>query len=228
MPAIFQFGYYPSFSRFSFIFSDLGVGIKTHLEQSYPAFSTHQEAIIYALRPRVSGTFRQQSEPYASKNNAGLGLTYSSRMLKHLKGDMHIVSRDGVVHVSPEDVTSRRLQHGWPGTFVLIDLNISDTLNISVEELMAQISEKAESEVAGVSDREREKTLYVSIYNYFGKYAEDKDAAISYRDRHILPALEQGKKIDLDFHDVETAPHSFLNALLATPVARLGPKHISG
>src|ERR1039457_4823118 len=28
VPALFQFGYYPGFNRFSFIFSDLGVGIK--------------------------------------------------------------------------------------------------------------------------------------------------------------------------------------------------------
>ena len=52
----------------------------------------------------------------------------------------------------------------------------------------------------------------------------DKDAAIKYRDRYLIPAVEQGKKVDLDFDGVETVPHSFLNALLATPVAKLGPK----
>ena len=224
VPAIFQFGYYPNFGRVSFLFSDLGIGIKAHLEQTYPQFSTHQEAITHALRPRVSGTFRQQAEPYAAKDNAGLGLTYSSRMLKHLKGDMYIVSHDGVVHVSPEDVTSRKLLHTWPGTFVLINLNIRETLDISVKDLLAQISERAQSEVAEVSERERQATFYISIYNYFGKYAEDKEAAIRFRDRHIILAVEQRKRIELDFDRVETAPHSFLNALLATAVAKLGPK----
>jgi|SRR5271157_2037645 len=137
---------------------------------------------------------------------------------------MYIVSHDGLVHVSPEDVTSRKLLHTWPGTFVLINLNIRETLDISVKELIAEISGKAQSEVAEASERERQATFYVSVYNYFGKYAEDKDAAIKYRDRHLIPALEQGKRIDLDFDRVETAPHSFLNALLATPVAKLGPK----
>lgn len=224
VPSIFQFGYYPGFNRFSFIFADLGIGIKAHLEQAYPAFATHQEAIIHALRPKVSGTFRQQTEPYAAKDNAGLGLTYSSQMSKRLKGDMYLVSFDGVVHVSPEDVTSHKLLNSWPGTFVLINLNISKTQNVSVDALMAEIRAKAETEVSVFSDREQGNTLYVNIYNYFGKYAEDKDAAISYRDRHLIPAVNQGKKIDLDFHEVETSPHSFLNALLATPIALLGPK----
>jgi hypothetical protein len=224
VPAIFQFGYYTALERFSFIFSDLGVGIKTHLEQTYPVFQSHQDAIIHALRPNVSGTFRQQSEPYAAKNNAGLGLTYSSQMLKRLKGDMYIVSHDGVVHVSPQDVTSHKLLHKWPGTFVLINLNIRETVGRSVEDLLAEIKDKAEEEVEGAAKLEQDNTFYVSIFNYFGKWAEDKDAAILFRDRHVLPAVAQGKRIELDFGGVETAPHSFLNALLATPIARLGPK----
>ncbi len=139
VPAVFQFGYYPQNNRLSFGFSDLGIGIKSHLELSYQPFPTHQEAIIYALRPNVSGTFRQQAEPYAVKNNAGLGLTYSSLMMKKLKGDMYIVSHDAVVHVSPEDVTSRKMQCSWPGTFVLINFNLGTTPKISLEELLAQI-----------------------------------------------------------------------------------------
>ena len=123
VPAIFQFGLYPRLNRLSFFFSDLGVGIKTHLEQSYPPFPTDQEAIIYALRPSVSGTFQQQSQPYGTRDNAGMGLNYSSLMLKRLKGDMYIVSHNGVVHVSPEDTTSHQIRSYWPGTFVLINLN---------------------------------------------------------------------------------------------------------
>ena len=64
----------------------------------------------------------------------------------------------------------------------------------------------------------------MNIENYFGKWAEDKDAAISFRDRRLIPAIQEGKKIELDFRGVETVPHSFLNALLATPVQLLGVK----
>jgi Translation initiation factor IF-2, N-terminal region/STAS-like domain of unknown function (DUF4325) len=224
VPAVFQFGLYPRLNRLSFLFSDLGIGIKTHLEQSYPPFPSDQEAIIYALRPNVSGTFQQQSQPYGTRDNAGMGLTYSSLMLKRLRGDMYIVSHSGMVHVSPEDVASRQLRSYWPGTFVLINLNVESAPSVSLEDLMTEIRTSAQKELDGASLEEESDRYFVSIFNYFGKYAEDKDAAIMFRDRRLMPAIESGKKIDLDFRDVETAPHSFLNALLATPIRRLGIK----
>jgi len=224
VPAIFQFGYYPQMKRISFLFSDLGVGIKQHLEQSYPAFATHHEAIIYAMRPNVSGTFKAQSEPYAVSNNAGMGLNYSTLMMKRLRGDMYIASHNGLVHVSPEDVTSRQLSSAWPGTFVLVNLNIADNAGITLESLMAEVEASAKKEVSQFEDGERENIFSVSMELVFGQYAEDKDFAINYRDRYLLPAVLSGKKLDLDFQNVKTAPHSFLNALLATPVKRLGVK----
>src|SRR5439155_25126029 len=116
------------------------------------------------------------------------------------------------------------LKHSWYGTFVLINLNVGDTLGISLEQLLAEVRVSAQKEVEGASEKDNASRYYVSILNYFGKWAEDKDAAITFRDRHLLPAIEQGKRIALDFRDIETAPHSFLNALLATPVRRLGMK----
>ena len=224
VPAIFQFGKYPFLNRLVFFFSDVGVGVKRHLEQTYDVFPTHQDAIKYALKPNVSGNFRQQSMPYASRNNAGMGLAYSSSMLKRLKGDMYIVSYDGLVHVSPEDVTTKTLQNSWQGTFVLITLDMADAPGVTLEELLGEIRVRAEAEIASADDKEDSSKYYVSIYNYFGKWAEDKDQAIHFRDERLMPAIEDGKRIDLDFRDVETAPHSFLNALLADPVQRLGPK----
>ena len=214
VPSVFQFGVF---------FSDLGIGIKAHLEKAYPVIPTHQDAIIYALRPKVSGTFRQQSA-YGVRDNAGMGLTYSSLLLKRLKGDMYIVSHDGLAHVSPEDVTTRSLNHTWPSTFVLINLSISDAPQVSLEDLLSEIRVKAETELGDAEEKEQADKFYVNIQNYFGKWAEDKDAAISFRDRRLLPAILEGKRIELDFRGVETAPHSFLNALLATPVQRLGVK----
>jgi hypothetical protein len=224
VPSIFQFGRYPASDRLVFFFSDLGVGIKAHIERAYPPFPSDQDAIIHALRPNVSGTFRQQSSAYAVSNNAGMGLTYSSLMLKRLHGDMYIVSHKGLAHISPEDVTTRSLKHTWPGTFVLIDLNISEAPKVSLEDMLREVRVKAETELSTVEQEEQAERYYVNMQNYFGKWAEDKDAAIRLRDSHIIPAIQEGKKIDLDFRGVETAPHSLLNALLATPVKRLGIK----
>jgi hypothetical protein len=224
VPSIFQFGRYPASERLALFFSDLGMGIKAHLERAYQPFPSDQDAITFALRPNVSGTFNQLSSPYSANNNAGMGLTYSSQMLKRLRGDMYIVSHNGLVHVSSEDVTSRRLKHSWPGTFVLVDLNVSNAPNVTLEDLLGDVRGKAAAEISVAEKQEAEKKFYVSMENYFGKWAEDKAEAINFRDRRLIPAIHAGKKIELDFRGVETAPHSFLNALLATPVKILGVK----
>jgi hypothetical protein len=223
LPAILQLRDYSRTSRLSFIFVDLGIGIKAHLEQAYPAHRNHCEAIMHSLQPNVSGTFGQ-SAPYAAKDNAGMGLTISSRMLKRLKADMYIVSYDGVVHISPEDITSRQLRNTWPGTIVLVELDLRKNPSITLDELLNEIRTKAYEEVSKLSVEEKEKKFYLNVFNHFGRFAEDKDAAIHFRDKYLLQAIEDDKVIEIDFQNVETAPHSFLSALLATPIQRMGIK----
>jgi STAS-like domain of unknown function (DUF4325) len=64
--------------------------------------------------------------------------------------------------------------------------------------------------------------LYINIKNYFGSYAEDKEHAKKIRDKYILPAINEDKMLTLDFEGVILATHSLLNAMLATPISRLG------
>jgi len=223
IPAIIEFGYYPQTSRLRFIFADVGMGIKAHLEQAYPAYLNHREAIIHSLQPNVSGTFGR-ALPYAVQDNAGMGLTYSSRMLKRLKADMYIISYDGLVHISPEDITSRQLRNSWPGTFVLVDLDLRSSPKIDLDGLLDEIRKKANEEASEASAEEQARKFSLSVFNFFGRFAEDKDAAIHFRDKYLIPAIEGGKTVEIDFRDVETAPHSFLSALLATPIQRVGLK----
>ena len=82
--------------------------------------------------------------------------------------------------------------------------------------------EEALSEQFKAETTESNKQLYVSIRNYFGAFAEDKHAAISFKKERLFKAVEENKNILLDFKDVESAPHSFLSALLASPVKTLG------
>lgn len=156
IPSVFSYGYYPLLNRLSFLFSDLGIGIKAHLESYYPPFAHHAEAILYALTPQVSGTFGTNNGPYAAQDNAGLGLTYSSLMLKRLNADMYIVSQDGLVHVSPEDVTSRQMSSRWPGTFVLVNINMKSPIDVTLAELMQDIDRKAFSEVKASNESVQE------------------------------------------------------------------------
>jgi len=62
----------------------------------------------------------------------------------------------------------------------------------------------------------------INIFNHFGKYAEDKQSAIKFRESRILPAVLDNKTVILDFSGVISAPHSFLNALLSTAIQNYG------
>jgi len=221
IPSIIEFTWYKLRNELHFVVADIGIGIKKHLEQSFGPFETDEEAIRMALRPNVSGTFAV-NDPYTSKNNAGVGLFLSSNLIKRLNADMHVVSGRGVVHVSPMDVTGRTLHHSWPGTFVLIKVKLEQEMKLNLHALMAELREVAGREISRSEKEESSNRRLLVVNNYFGKHAEDKDAAITHRNRYLLPAIEEGRSILIDFNNVENAPHSFLSALLATPIKRLG------
>lgn len=97
IPSICQFTWYSKRNELSFIIGDVGIGIKRHLEQTYPGQESHQSAILKAMEPRVSGTFGV-TDIYKQKNNAGIGLFLSTNIVRRLNANMHIISGNGVVH----------------------------------------------------------------------------------------------------------------------------------
>lgn len=221
IPSIIQFVYYREKQEISFIIADLGVGIRQHLRQVYTDLEDDASAIRFALNPKVSGTFAQ-GHPYASKDNAGVGLYLSSNIIRHLHADMHIVSGRGVVHVSPVDVTQRANVFNWPGTFVNVRLRLTPRQSISLNRMMSEFRTAASAELDQGTRDEQEDFYYLNVRNYFGRYAEDKDMAAKIRDRYLTPAISNGQGLRLDFEDVVSAPHSFLTALMASSIRQLG------
>lgn len=221
IPALIQFSWYKERNELHFLVADLGVGIKQHLEQSYPPFEDDVAAIRKSLEPQVSGTFGTR-DPYSGKNNAGMGLFISSSIVRRVHADMHIMSGSGLVHVSPRDITSRTLNTSWPGTFVHVTVRLGALADLNLHKLMTEAREEARRELESGTKREAEQRFLLHIRNYFGPYAEDKFAATRYRDRHLLQAVEAGEALLIDFDGVVSAPHSFLSALLATAIQRMG------
>jgi len=221
IPSLTQFTYYRNNEDISFIIADLGMGIKRHLRQVYGHLESDAQAIRFALNPQVSGTFFL-GQPYSSQNNAGVGLYLSSSIIRRLHADMHIISGNGVVHISPTDITERTIDFSWPGTFVNVRLKLSPIKNFSLHKMMTEFRAAARTEITQ-AQRAEERALYLlSIKNHFGRYAEDKELAIRVRDRYLMPAVDLGKGLILDFDEVISAPHSFLNALIAAPIRDLG------
>ena len=221
IPSLAQFTWYKSNNEIHFIIADVGVGIKTHIEQAYPGQESDVDAIRLALKSQRSGTFGK-NDPYISKNNAGMGLYISSNIIRRLNADMYVVSGNGAVHISPRDVTNTTLTNSWPGTFVLVTLRIENNPTFELTEMMQEFRASAEEEQLSAQSREKKSQYYLSIENYFGTFAEDKEAAIKFRDSRLFPELNGGKTILVDFKNVTASPHSFLSALFASPIKSKG------
>lgn len=221
-PSVIQFTWYRNRDDLSFIIADLGVGIKRHLENAYPPFEDDVAAIRHAIKPQVSGTFTK-SQAYGAKNNAGVGLYLSTNIVQRLHAEMFIVSGSGLLHISPRDITGKGLSSRWPGTFVLVTIKLRrQPMDLSLQGMLAEFRESARREISTSEVQEFVSSFPVSVYNYFGRYAENKEEAIRFRDQYLVPEIRRGKSVLLDFSNVVSSPHSFLSALLATPVRILG------
>ena len=224
IPSLLQFNWYRDKNQLSFILADLGVGIKTHLEQTYAPFTNNTDAIAMALEPEISGTFGVNVGPYKQQNNAGMGLYLSSNLGKTLEADMYIVSGDGVAHISPLDVTYTTLENAWPGTFIYMTIGFDRLKTYDLHKHLEDFRKHATETVAKRNNIVRAPELYIDMYNYCGERCEVKLEAINLRERKIIPAIQKGETVILDFSHAITATHSFLTALLADPIKILGLK----
>ena len=218
IPSLLQFFYDEKSSEFSFIVADVGIGIKKHLRQTYMDLETDVEAILLAIKPKVSGTFGKSATGYETIDNAGVGLFISSDIVQKLRGDMFIVSGNGFVHISPTEVISKELDNEWKGTFVYVKMKLGLVKDLNLQKMISEITKS----IPKVDKTEESNNLYINVRNYFGRYAENKDLAKKIRDEKLLPALAENKTLTIDFEDILSAPHSLLNAMLATPIERLG------
>ncbi len=220
-PGLLQFTWYEKINELHFIVADIGVGVKQHLSQTYSGLGSNEEALRLAIQPEISGTFGRQ-DPYLNRNNAGMGLFLSSNIVRRLRADMYLVSGDGLLHVSPTDTTAKVLESTWPGTFALVTIRLDRGSEFALDTMMNDFRAQARSEVKARTDASVENRYYLNVYNYFGRYADNKEDAIKHRDKYLLSAVDEGKAILIDFQDVESSTHSFLNALLASPIRRAG------
>ena len=126
------------------------------------------------------------------------------------------------MHISPTDTTTYTLRANWPGTFIYMTMGFDKFKSFKFSDELSRLRAQAKEEVKARNNAKVEDEKYYSMSNYFGDRCEVKLEAKNFRDRHILPAIRNKQTIILDFNSVEAAPHSFLTALLATPIQMLG------
>jgi hypothetical protein len=64
--------------------------------------------------------------------------------------------------------------------------------------------------------------INIKLIKQAGPFAENKDVARDIRIKKLIPALESGKKIVLDFENVEGATQSFIHALISDLIRKYG------
>lgn len=66
--------------------------------------------------------------------------------------------------------------------------------------------------------------ISINIKNTAGVFAENKDIAKNIRLNILMPALEKGETVVIDFKDVKGATQSFVHALISEPFRKYGDK----
>lgn len=66
--------------------------------------------------------------------------------------------------------------------------------------------------------------MEIKLYSLVGAFAENKDIAKDIRINKIIPSLENGEEVTLDFNKVKSATQSFVHALISDVIRRNGIK----
>lgn len=64
--------------------------------------------------------------------------------------------------------------------------------------------------------------MKIELYPIVGSFAEDKDKAREIRTQQILPAIENGETITLNFKSIDSVTQSFIHALISDVIRKEG------
>ncbi|OGG52746.1 hypothetical protein A3C20_03110 [Candidatus Kaiserbacteria bacterium RIFCSPHIGHO2_02_FULL_55_25] len=64
--------------------------------------------------------------------------------------------------------------------------------------------------------------ITITLHKVVGDFAENKDVARDIREKEILPALEKGDEVVVDFEGITGATQSFVHALISEAIRRYG------
>ena len=64
--------------------------------------------------------------------------------------------------------------------------------------------------------------IIIKLKKQIGSFAENKDVARDLRVNILIPALEKGEEITLDFEGIDSATQSFVHALISDLIRKYG------
>jgi hypothetical protein len=211
--------YFPDRKALQISVCDAGRGVFSSLSRTYPELKTDLESLKLAVLPHVSGAFQQGV--YSGSENAGLGLFFGKEICWRAGGSFWLASQNALLGVTGIDDAGQsrvyRQINPLSGTSVTMDLPASGVEDFgSLLQVCRSLAAdaRATSGSAGLDFLntlpDLENLSVVSV----GTFSEDVEQAALVRSRRILPALQSGEMIVLDFNGVRFATQSFVHALL--------------
>ncbi len=64
--------------------------------------------------------------------------------------------------------------------------------------------------------------MIIKLLPLVGSFAENKDIAKEIRTKKIIPAIDLGREVTLDFTGIESATQSFIHALISDLIRKYG------
>ena len=64
--------------------------------------------------------------------------------------------------------------------------------------------------------------MEIKLYSFVGTFAENKDTAKDIRINKIIPSLENGEEVTIDFDKIKSATQSFVHALISDVIRKNG------
>ncbi|MEX0605252.1 MAG: DUF4325 domain-containing protein [Marinobacter sp.] len=214
--------YFPKSGLVEICVADCGLGIKDTLKQSYPEIDKDIKAVKFATQPHVSRTFG--ATLYDSmKDNAGLGLFFIKQITSLASGRFFLGSGNALANIWGDKDGEQQKTYkvarnsGWPGTFAYLQLRKDsiaefDQILQSCRHVAAEArkypNELALDFIFEIPDIEDLYIISVSTFE------EDVEKAAEIRDTEIIPRINSGSMVVIDFSSVSFATQSFVHALI--------------
>ena len=214
--------YYPNTGLVELCVADTGLGIKKTLNEAYPEIDSNLKALKLATLPHVSRTFGPATYT-AMRDNAGLGLFFIKQIASLSGGSFFLGSKDALIDIWGDNQGNQKklykhaINGGWPGTFAYLQLRRDtiaefDAILTTCRQLAAE-ARKYPAELA-LDFIEEVPEIEELVVIKVAEFEEDVETAAHIRDTIILPSINSGKIVVLDFQKVKFATQSFAHALM--------------
>ncbi len=200
---------------------DCGRGVMPALAHNYPELKSEIEALRVAVLPHASGA--PAPGPYGSTVNAGLGLFFCKEISRRSGGSFWIASHDALLGVIGDESSSGgqlyRQINWWDGTLVVMHFpdellaEFDDVLGVCRELATLARTDPSRVGLEFIDESSDINAQQVELIDVSG-ILEDVEAAESVRRQTIIPLVNSGRQVVIDFGKPRFVTQSFVHALL--------------